>query len=116
VQLVADAAPPATAAAIIECAGLFVKKVGSHTKGVLIVKNGDVWGTVEVIAKAVSHRACYDWQFSSDQKAWTSLPSTLQSKTTLTGLTPTTTDFLRFRSVTKDGVGDWGTAVSFFTA
>jgi hypothetical protein len=33
VQLVADAAPPATAAAMIESAALFVKKVGSHTKG-----------------------------------------------------------------------------------
>jgi hypothetical protein len=41
-----------------------------------------------------------------------SLPPSLQAKTDVAALTPTTTYFFRFRGVTKDGAGDWSASVS----
>jgi hypothetical protein len=41
-------------------------------------------------------RASHDWQYSSDGgKTWISAPSSLQAKTTLSGLTPLTTVMVR---------------------
>ena len=62
----------------------------------------------------MAHRASYEWALSTDQKTWQSLPPSLQAKTDVAALTPTTTYFFRFRSVTKDGAGDWSASVSIF--
>jgi hypothetical protein len=71
-----------------------------------------VSGTADLIVKAVAHRASYDWQYSVDQKTWVSAPSTLQSKTSIPGLTPATSYFFRSRGMTKAGVGNWSQVVS----
>jgi hypothetical protein len=63
---------------------------------------------VRLVAKAAAVRAPYEWEWSADgEKTWTQLPSTLQAKTTVTGLTPATTYQFRYRATTKVGEGDW---------
>jgi hypothetical protein len=111
VQGVADATP-ANAEAIIVSAGMAVRKVASHVKGVLTAKPGSVSGEAKLMAKAVAHRASYEWQYSTDQKTWTNGPITLQAKTDILGLTAATTYYFRFRGVTKAGEGDWSQVVS----
>jgi hypothetical protein len=111
VQLVADASP-ANAEAIIQGAGFAVRKIGSHIKAPLTVKQGDVSGAVKLAAKSVAQRASYNWQYSTDQKTWTDAPTTLQAKTDISGLTPATTYYFRFQGVTKAGVGDFSQVVS----
>jgi len=102
----------ATAPATIRAAGLQVRKPTSHTKQDLAVKQGAVSGSVTLAAKAAGHRASYDWQWSLDQKVWTDVPQTLQSRTSIPGLAVATVHYFRYRAVTKSGVADWSQLVS----
>ena len=70
-----------------------------HDKPALAVKQGSVSGTVTLAANAAAKRAAYGWQYSTDQKTWTSLPPTLQSKTGLSGLTVGTTYYFRVQAL-----------------
>jgi hypothetical protein len=111
VQGIADA-NPSEAEAIIQSAGMSVRTVTLHPKAQLSVKQGSVSGSVKLMAKAVAHRASYEWQFSIDQKTWTNAPSTLQAKTDIAGLTAGTAYFFRFRGVTMAGEGNWSQVLS----
>lgn len=111
VQHVADT-NPSSGESIIESAGMFVRTVTLHPKSELSAKQGAVSGTAHLVAKAAGHRAGYEWQSSTDQKAWTPLPVTLQAKTDVSSLTPGTTYSFRIRPVTKDGEGNWSQVVS----
>jgi hypothetical protein len=115
VQEVADA-NPANAQSIIESAGLSIRKTGSRIKGALTVEPGPVSGSVKLVAKAVAHRASYEWQYSTDQKTWTVCPVTLAAKTEIVGLTPATVYAFRMRGVTKAGEGNWSQVVSQLVA
>ena len=121
VQGVADAANPTDAASIILSAGMAVRKVTLHAKAALAVRQGSVRplvpavsGTVSLTAKSAAPKAAYNWQYSIDQKTWTSLPQTLKAKTGVSGLTAGTIYFFRSQALTpKGGEGDWGQVVSF---
>jgi hypothetical protein len=115
VQSVADATP-ANAQSIIEGAGFAVRKVTNRLKNEIAATAGDVPGSVKVIAKAVSNRASYEWQFSSDQKTWTNAPTTLQAKTVISGLTSGTIAYFRFRGVTKTGEGTFSQVVQILVS
>jgi Fibronectin type III domain len=115
VQEVADA-NPANSQSIIESAGMSVRKTASRPKNALTVELAAVSGSVKLVAKAVSHRAGYEWQYSTDQKTWISAPVTLQAKTEITGLTPATTYYFRVRGVTKAGEGGFSQTVSILVA
>ena len=113
VQAVAAQAATADADAIIESAGMTTRKVTLHTKPALAIKQGEVSGTVTIAAKAAGKKAAYSWQYSTDQKTWTTLPETLSAKTGVSGLTSGTTYYFRVQSVTpKEGLGNWGQIVS----
>ena len=88
------------------------KTVTPKPKQDLALKPGTISGAVNVVAKAGAARASYDWEWSTDQKTWTTLPSTLQAHTTIQGLVAGTTIYVRHRVVTKAGVGDWSQIVS----
>jgi hypothetical protein len=104
---------PVNAISIIESAGMSVKKPRTTTpKQDLALKHGAVSGIVEVVAKAQGQRTSYEWQWSTDGKTWTSLPTTIQAKTSITGLIPGTTIYVRHAVVTKTGVGDFGQVAS----
>jgi hypothetical protein len=112
VQQVADASPD-QAEAIITSAGMHVAKSAARTKAPFAVKLGPVSGSVHLAAKAAARRASYDWEWSGDGgKTWTLVPSTLQAKTSITGLPVGTIVLFRYRAVTKTGEGDWVEAIS----
>jgi hypothetical protein len=112
VQTVAGAGTPANAPAIIEAAGMTARKVTTHDKPALAAKQGSVSGTVNLVAKAAGHTAAYDWQYSTDQKTWTTLPMTLQAKTGVSGLTAGTTYYFRVQSLIRTGTENWSQIVS----
>jgi hypothetical protein len=113
VQAVADAANPSNAAAIIESAGMTLRKVTLHDKPQLGIKQGSVSGTVVLMAKAAGKRAAYDWQYSTDQKTWTAVAPTLQAKTGVSGLTAGTVYFFRVQPLLRTGEQNWSEIASF---
>ena len=86
VQAVADATLE-NGAAIIESAGLTVRKITPHGKRALAAKPGALTGSAIVTAVSAGPRSSYEWQYSTDGgKTWVSAPATTQGKTTVTGL------------------------------
>ena len=82
-------------------------------KQAFVARYGATSGAVEVISKAASVRASYEWQYSVDGgKTWVSTPNTLQAKTTITGLPVATIVEFRVRATTKSGQGDWSQPTS----
>jgi hypothetical protein len=112
VQSVAQAATPTNADAIIESAGMTGRKVTLHDKPALAAKQGSVTGSVNLVAKAAAKRASYNWQYSTDQKTWTSLPPTLQAKTGVSGLTAGTTYYFRMQALVATGEENWSQIVT----
>jgi len=112
VQSVAGAGTPANAPAVIQAAGMTSRKVTAQDKPALAAKQGSVSGTVNLVAKSAGTRAAYDWQYSTDQKTWTTLPMTLQAKTGISGLTAGTTYYFRVQSLIKTGTENWSQIVS----
>jgi len=107
VQKTADADSD-TAEQVIQSAGLAVRKPILRQKQTFTARTGAVSGTIALTTVAAARRASYEWQSSLDGgKTWTTLPITLQAKTTVAGLTPGATVMFRSRAVTRTGEGDW---------
>jgi len=112
VQKVADANSE-TSAQAIQSSGLAVRKNALRQKQTFAAKTGPISGTIDLTAAVTARRASYEWQSSLDGgKTWTSLPTTIQSKTTVSGLTPGVTATFRSRTVTQTGEGDWTQATA----
>lgn len=112
VQKTADA-DPENSAAIIQSAGLAVKKAPVLRPRVFSAVQGAVSGTVKLVTASAGHRASYDWEYSIDAgKTWVELPSSRQAKTSVTGLAAGTTVLFRHRAVTRTGVADWSQPVA----
>jgi S-formylglutathione hydrolase FrmB len=95
-------------AAIIKSAGLEVRKTPTRAARAFDVKAGAVSGSARLVVPSAGDRSFYEWQTSIDGgKTWVPASSTLQAKTTITGLTPGSTVFFRYRPCTKAGEGDW---------
>jgi hypothetical protein len=112
VQTVAHAANPSNAEAIIQGAGMAVRKSTLHDKAALAVKPGTVSGTVNLAAKAAAKHAAYTWQYSTDQKTWTSLPQTMKAKAGVAGLASGTVYYFRVQALTTTGEANWSQIVS----
>jgi len=113
VQTQADnAIDETTAIAIINASGFSLKVNGVHVKPPLAVKQAAATGSVILTAKSAGNRASYDWQMSTDGTTWTDLESTLQAKTTVSGLTVDVRTYFRFRAILPDGTGSWSALVS----
>lgn len=113
VQTAADANIE-NAASVIQSAGLVVRKTTVHPPRVFGARPGAVSGSVKLVAQLAARRASYEWQYSTDGgKVWTSAPTTLQARTTVSGLTPGATVMFRNRPVTKAGEGDWSQPSAF---
>jgi hypothetical protein len=113
VQAVADA-DRFHASAIIMSAAMEVRKVPIRAKRVFSMKQGVLSGTVKVVTNSAGHRVAYDWESSIDGgKTWQASPSTLQAKTSFSGLVPGSTFMVRYRVLTKAGPGDWVQPISF---
>ena len=103
---------PAEAAAVITGSGFSIRKGYTRNKDTLAAKYGLASGEVKLDAKAVARDASYYWQWSTDMKNWVSLPETKKASTTVTGLTPATTCYFRFRALTRKGMSDWSQVIS----
>jgi hypothetical protein len=65
VQTVADQ-DAGSGPAIIQSAGMAVKKIGPRPPRVFAAFAGALPGTVKIVAPAAGHRASYDWQYATD--------------------------------------------------
>ncbi|HEX8791494.1 MAG TPA: hypothetical protein VF765_11130 [Polyangiaceae bacterium] len=101
------------APAIIQSAGIAVKKTATRKPRVFAALAGAVSGTVKIVAPSAGRRVSYAWQYSTDGKTWIDLALTLQAKATLAGQTPGTVLQFRYRWVTKTGETDWSAPVTF---
>jgi hypothetical protein len=109
VETVANA-NPATAAAVINSAGMVVRKQPLRSKNdINFRKTAVTSGSVVVMARVGSRqRQSHEWEYSTDGgKTWLPLPPTTQAKTTITGLTPGSTVQVKQRAVTSTGPGAW---------
>ena len=70
--------------------------------------SGSVWLKLLRLAPI----ATYFWEFSLDQKIWTSAPETMRARLLLTGLTPGQVYYFRFRAHTRKGPVDYSQVVS----
>ncbi len=112
IQTTADASVE-TSASMIQSAGLAVKKPAVRPPRVFAAKQGAVSGSANLVTNSAAHRASYEWQYSTDAgEPWLAAPSTLQSKTTISGLTPGATVMFRYKAGTKKGEGDWSPPTS----
>lgn len=105
-------ADAANAATLAHNAGLALRKTRTGGKSEVAAKPGKVPGLVLLTAKLGTVKAAHEWQTSADGKTWTDFPTTLQAKTSLSGLTPGSTVFVRHRAVTKTGPLAWSQPVS----
>jgi hypothetical protein len=112
VQSIADATPE-NGAAIIESAGLAVRKVTPRAKRTFAATTGLLSGSAVVTAASAGPRSSYEWQYSIDGKTWVPAPATTQGRTKIAGLPSGTTVQFRYLAVTpKGGQGDWSPAVA----
>jgi hypothetical protein len=113
VQGVADE-DPEHAAAIIESAGMHVKRSAAPTKPGFDVKAGRVSGSVRLVARSAGDRAAYLWEWSADGgNTWCRAPQTVQARTVIPGLPSASTCWFRYRAVTTTGETDWSESRSF---
>ncbi len=112
IQTAADA-DPTNGAAIIESAGVPVRKTLTRRPRVFAAKPGPVSGVATLVTATAGPRASYEWQYSTDAcKTWVTAPVTLRSRTTIAGLLPGATVLFKSRAVTKTGESDWTQPVS----
>lgn len=112
-QLADNAADEQAAIAIIQASGFDLKNKGVRVKPPLSAQNTTTSGTVKLIAKAVSSRASYNWQYSTDNgSTWQDLPTTLQANTTASGFTPASRVLFRSRGIEATGSRSWCAPVS----
>jgi hypothetical protein len=112
IQTIVDA-DPENGAAIIQSAGIAVRKMPVRAPRVFTAAEGPTTGSVKLVAGAAARRASYEWEYSPDGgKTWIAATPTLQARTVITGLTAGTTVQFRYRGVTKTGVVDWSAPVS----
>jgi hypothetical protein len=98
--------------AIIQSAGVSVRKTPVRKPRVFSAVQGAVSGAAKLVTASAGPRASYEWQYSVDGKTWVPALATLQAKTTVTGLTSGATVEFRYLAVTKTGQGDWSAPVS----
>jgi hypothetical protein len=112
VQGLADASPQG-AAAIIESAGMDVKRSSGHGRAQFKAAKGPNPGSVSLIAQREKTRASYEWQCSVDGVTWVTALWTVKASAILRGLEEGKRYFFRMRSVTKQGMRDFGQVITF---
>jgi hypothetical protein len=106
VQKVCDDNPD-SAAVIASSAGMDLKSFPGRQPNTWKVEQGPLSGTAVLTAVVAAPHAYYEWQISLDKLTWTSLPITTKATTTVEGLTPGTTYYFRYRTVTPKGTSNW---------
>jgi len=97
--------------ALVESAGMQLRKASVHAKQVFAATSGPEPGSVVLTAPASPQRDSHEWQAGADPSAWTSLPSTRKARTRVTGLPVGSPHYFRHRTLTKDGYSPWSDPV-----
>ena len=103
---------PTAAATVIESASMSVRKVKTPSIPEVQAKNAEVSGKVKLAAKSVAPAAVYSWEYSLDQSKWSAGPETMQARSEISGLTPGSIYYFRFRALTRTGRQDYSQVVS----
>ena len=103
---------PEKAEAVIQSAGMNVRKPYERTKLPVEVKRGDAPGRVVLNAKALPQPVQYRWQMSTDRETWTDVAETFKTKAVVEGLVPATIYSFRLRTVTSSGASEWSPSVT----
>ncbi len=112
VKLIAESQPD-LAATIVASAGMYIVGRKGRAKAPFAATWGP--GTGEAILNALlgkGGRATHYWQFSTDQKNWTSVPDTDRATTTITGLTSGQLYYFRHALMRRNVKTDWSQIVS----
>jgi hypothetical protein len=107
---------PTDGPAIIERAGMSRKNARGPSPAELTVKQGNISGSVLLVARAIARKASYEWQYSTDQERWVNADTTFKCKAELFGLKRGTRHYFRFRARTPAGLGKWSQVVSLIVA
>jgi hypothetical protein len=106
-------ANPSQAAEIYKAADCDVQKPSTRKKPPHELFDGPVSGSVIIRLLAAIGRASYVFQYSLDQKTWTSSPGLPQATYTFHGLTPGQTYYFRWQVTTTKGTADWSQPVAW---
>ena len=114
-ELIMDLVYEATEGLTAEAAIALFEENGFHARGHAVInkkdfeaRDGDVSGTADLIAKAHREESAHEWGYSTDDGVtWIYVTTTLQAKTTVTGLIKATEVKFRHRTILKDGPTDW---------
>jgi len=107
-----QAGDAATATAMIHSVALSVRKRTPVKKPPFAAKYGPVSGEVVLVALAMARDAMYWYEYSLDQKTWSSVPPIMKSRVTVTGLTPGSVYYFRFRAQARKAMSDYSQIVS----
>lgn len=111
IQSAADANIPLSRT-IIESTGLCAIERILAPRPDIRAKHGLASTLVELYANAVKGRVSFMWQMSTDLKTWVDLPETLVVHATVTGLSPGTLYYFRYRTLTRAGLSAWSAPTS----
>jgi hypothetical protein len=103
----------ATATDMIVSTGLSIRQSTTLVKGELTPKYGHGPGEVMLEARAVAKVAVYMFEHSLDGHTWTAVPQSLVTRVHVSGLTPATVYYFRFRAQTRKGMTEYSSVVSF---
>jgi hypothetical protein len=93
--------------AVVESAGMGLKKVAAHARLAFAAKQGAAAGSVDLTAPASRSRDTHEWEHSENQLDWTRVDGTRQARTTIVGLPVGTPLYFRHRLLTKSGCTEW---------
>lgn len=121
IQSVADTGTPDEAVATLHAGGVEVAGFPAHDKAILTVGQGPTQGSVMLDANAaallgsdITRKHFFNWEYTVDGKNFIAMPSTPESKTALSGLTPLTTVGFRVSVTRAKGImGPWSQVVEF---
>jgi hypothetical protein len=102
----------ANSVAIVESAGMALKKHVLRVIAPFTVVQGALSGTALCTVKSVGRKGVYYWAFSVDQKNWTEAPDSVKCKVTISGLTPGQTYYFRSHTMTAKGTSDFSQIVT----
>ena len=108
VQEQADDLPFEDAEALILSNGFHLKGHGIINKEKFEVRNSELSGEVELIAKAAEEDQAHEWYYSIDKGiTWNYIPTTIQSKRKHDGFNRGQLVLFRHRIILRSGPQDW---------
>jgi hypothetical protein len=103
------------ARSVIRSAGLTVRKEMERRPVQFYARLGDEPGLVKIGAPSAAKTAAYEWEYSVDRgRTWKELPSTMQSRTTLSCPKGQGVVEIRYRAITRAGEGPWSGVIAIF--